>query len=94
MNDAPRDTRGVLAYRWMLGVASGATSLLALLILATVKETAADVNTLKIDVSTVKATQGHQNARIDGVERRNDQQDGKIDDLQRRVWRFPERATP
>jgi hypothetical protein len=30
--------------------------------------------------------------RLDAIDRRNDQQDFKIDDLQRRVWRMPEQA--
>jgi hypothetical protein len=28
--------------------------------------------------------------RLDGIDRRNEQQDTKIDELQRRVWRLPE----
>ena len=35
--------------------------------------------------------------RLDAIDRRNDQQDSKIDELQRRVWRLPEQspaATP
>lgn len=32
--------------------------------------------------------------RLDSIDRRNEQQDGKIDELQRRVWRLPEPFVP
>lgn len=80
--------KGTQAYRWLVGIGTAATVALATLILSTVKETAADVNSLKIDVSTVKAMQVHQTARIEAVERRNDAQDTKLDTLSQQIWRF------
>ena len=80
--------KGTQAYRWLVGIGTASTTLLAALILTTVKETAADVNSLKVDVSTVKAMQTHQNTRIEAVERRNDAQDIKLDTLSQQIWRF------
>jgi mannitol-specific phosphotransferase system IIBC component len=80
--------KGTQAYRWLVGIGTAATVSLASMILSTVKETAADVNSLKIDVSTVKAMQTHQTARIEAVERRNDAQDLKLDSLSQQIWRF------
>ena len=80
--------KGTQAYRWLVGAGTASTVALATLILSTVKETAADVNVLKIDVSTVKAMQTHQTARIEAVERRNDAQDLKLDTLSQQLWRF------
>ena len=88
MSDTPPNGKGVQAYRWLVSIGTGATVLLALWILDTVKGTAADVNSLKIDVSTVKAMQTHQTARIEAVERRNDAQDLKLDTLSQQLWRF------
>jgi len=81
--------KGTQAYRWLVGIGTASTTALAVLILSTVKETAADVNLLKVDVSTVKAMQTHQTARIEAVERRNDSQDVKLDTLSQQLWRFP-----
>lgn len=91
-----RVSTGVQAYRWLVGIATGGTALLAMSILATVKETAADVNLLKVDVSTVKAMQSHLSSRIESAERRNDTQDAKIDGLWQRFWTLPNspRGTP
>lgn len=80
--------KGTQAYRWLVGIGTASTTALAVLILSTVKETAADVNLLKVDVSTVKAMQTHQTTRIDSVERRNDAQDVKLDTLSQQIWRF------
>lgn len=88
MSDAPINGKGVQAYRWLVSIGTGATVLLALWILDTVKGTAQDVNALKVDVSTVKAMQTHQTARIEAVERRNDAQDVKLDSLSQQIWRF------
>lgn len=88
MSEAPTNSKGVQAYRWLVSIGTGATVLLALWILDTVKGTAADVNSLKIAVSTVKAMQTHQTARIEAVERRNDAQDVKLDSLSQQIWRF------
>lgn len=89
-----RESKGVSAYRWWLSVGMSATLALVGLILTTVKETANDVTLLKVQVSAMAATQLHQSARIDAIERRNDAQDTSIIDLQRRVWRLPERGVP
>jgi len=89
--------KGTQAYRWLVGMGTAATVALATLILSTVKETAADVNVLKIDVSTVKAMQTHQTARIEAVERRNDAQDLKLDTLSQQLWQFspvPRKESP
>ena len=89
--------KGTQAYRWLVGAGTAATVALATLILSTVKETAADVNVLKIDVSTVKAMQTHQTARIEAVERRNDAQDLKLDTLSQQLWQFspvPRKESP
>lgn len=80
--------KGTQAYRWLVGMGTAATVALATLILSTVKETAADVNVLKIAVSTVQALQTHQSSRIEAVERRNDAQDLKLDTLSQQLWRF------
>lgn len=80
--------KGTQAYRWLVGMGTAATVALATLILSTVKETAADVNVLKIAVSTVQALQHHQSSRIEAVERRNDAQDLKLDTLSQQLWRF------
>lgn len=80
--------KGTQAYRWLVGVGTAATLMLATLILSTVKETAADVNVLKVAVSTVQALQNHQSSRIEAVERRNDAQDTKLDSLSQQIWRF------
>lgn len=85
MSEVPKGTQ---AYRWLVGIGTAATTSMAYLILSTVKETAADVNLLKVDVSTVKAMQTHQTTRIDAVERRNDAQDLKLDSLSQQIWRF------
>ncbi|RUP36274.1 MAG: hypothetical protein EKK60_15470, partial [Gordonia sp. (in: high G+C Gram-positive bacteria)] len=69
-----RVPKGTQAYRWLVGIGTAATVALATLILTTVKETAADVNVLKVAVSTVQAMQAHQSSRIEAVERRNDAQ--------------------
>lgn len=84
----PHNGKGVQAYRWLVSIGTGATVLLALWILDTVKGTARDVTVLQVDVSTVKAMQIYQNTRIDAVERRNDLQDSKIDTLGQHIWRF------
>lgn len=89
--------KGTQAYRWLVGAGTASTVALATLILSTVKETAADVNVLKIDVSTVKAMQTHQTARIEAVERRNDAQDLKLDTLSQQLWQFspvPRKESP
>ena len=81
MIEPPHNRKGVQAYRWLVSIGTGATVLLALWILDTVKGTARDVTVLQVDVSTVKAMQIYQNTRIDAVERRNDLLDSKIDTL-------------
>jgi len=89
--------KGTQAYRWLVGMGTAATVALATLILSTVKETAADVNVLKIAVSTVQALQHHQSSRIEAVERRNDAQDLKLDTLSQQLWRFspvPRKESP
>ena len=89
--------KGTQAYRWLVGAGTAATVALATLILSTVKETAADVNVLKIAVSTVQAMQTHQSSRIEAVERRNDAQDLKLDTLSQQLWRFslvPRKESP
>lgn len=80
--------KGTQAYRWLVGIGTAASTALAVLILNTVKETAKDVTVLQVDVSTVKAMQVHQTARIEAVERRNDLQDSKLDTLSQQIWRF------
>lgn len=88
---------GTQAYRWLVGAGTAATVALATLILSTVKETAADVNVLKIAVSTVQAMQTHQSSRIEAVERRNDAQDLKLDTLSQQLWQFspvPRKESP
>lgn len=91
-----RVSLGVQAYRWLVGVATAGTLLLASSILATVKETATDVNALKVDISSVKAMQAHMASRIEAAERRNEMQDTKIDGLWQRFWTLPNspRGTP
>ena len=89
--------KGTQAYRWLVGAGTAATVAMATLILSTVKETAADVNVLKIAVSTVQALQHHQSSRIEAVERRNDAQDLKLDTLSQQLWRFspvPRKESP
>ncbi len=89
--------KGTQAYRWLVGMGTAATLALATLILSTVKETAMDVNVLKVAVSTVQALQHHQSSRIEAVERRNDAQDTKLDSLSQQLWRFspvPRRESP
>ena len=88
MIEPPRNGKGVQAYRWLVSIGTGATALLALWILDTVKGTARDVTVLQMDVSTVKAMQTHQTARIEAVERRNDAQDVKLDSISQHIWRF------
>jgi len=80
--------KGTQAYRWLVGAGTAATVAIATLILSTVKETAMDVNVLKVAVSTVQALQNHQSSRIEAVERRNDAQDTKLDTLSQQIWRF------
>lgn len=94
MSDPGKPSHGVQAYRWLVTIGTGATSLLAVLILNTVQRTADDVNGLKVDVSTVKTTQLHQNTRIDAIERRNEAQDTKIEALQQSIWRYAPPARP
>jgi hypothetical protein len=89
MSDAAaKASPGMQAYRWWVAVGVAATTALAWLILTTVKETAADITALKIGFSGLTTTQVHQGARLDAIEKRNDQQDEKIGDLQRQVWRM------
>ncbi len=88
MSEVPKDSRGVQAYRWLLSAGVAASTALAGLILSTVQKTADDVTALKVGFSTLSANQLHQSARMDSIERRNDQQDEKIGDLQRQVWRM------
>lgn len=89
MSDAlVKDSKGIQAYRWWVAVGVAATTALAVWTLTTVKETAADITALKVAFSVLTTTQSHQGARLDSIERRNDQQDEKIGDLQRQVWRM------
>ena len=94
MSDATKDSRGVQAYRWLLSAGVAASTALAGLILSTVQKTADDVTALKVGFSTLSANQLNQSTRIDAIERRNDQQDEKIGDLQRQVWRMTPSAPP
>ncbi|WP_020695298.1 hypothetical protein [Reyranella massiliensis] len=91
---ASKDSRGMQAYRWWMSVGLAATTTLAGLILSTVQKTADDVTALKVGFSTLSANQLHQSTRIDAIERRNDQQDEKIGDLQRQVWRMTPGVPP
>jgi len=88
--------KGVQAYRWGVSIGTAATTALAGLIFNTVLKTADDVGTLKTDVATMKATQVHQTSRIEAVERRNEEQDRKIDDVRREIYGFSSlpRRTP
>ena len=89
--------KGTQAYRWLVGAGTASTVALATLILSTVKETAMDVNVLKVAVSTVQALQHHQSSRIEAVERRNDAQDLKLDTLSQQLWQFspaPRKESP
>jgi hypothetical protein len=79
---------GTQAYRWLVGLGTASIAALAYLVLSTVKETAAGVDLLKVELSTVKAMQTHQSSRIEAVERRNDAQDTKLDSLSQQIWRF------
>ncbi len=75
---AARDGKGIQAYRWWMAVGVAATTTLTGLILATVQKTADDVTVLKVGFSTLSANQLHQSARMDAIEKRNEQQDDKI----------------
>jgi hypothetical protein len=89
MSEQPaKDSRGIQAYRWWMAVGVAATATLAGLILTTVKETATDVSTLKAGFASLTTTQIHQGARLDAIDRRNDQQDQKIEGLQQRVYQM------
>ncbi len=85
---ATKDSRGVQAYRWWMALGTAATGAVAIWTLTTVQKTADDVSALKTGFATLTATQNHQASRLDSIERRNDQQDEKIGDLQRQVWRM------
>lgn len=85
MSEVPKGTQ---AYHWLVGVGTASTTALVYLILSTVKEMAAEVDVLKVDLSTVKAMQTHQSSRIEAVERCNDAQDTKLDSLSQQIWRF------
>lgn len=79
--DRHPESPGVRAYRIWVAVASAGMVTLCGMILSTVKETSNDVTTLKVDMSQLKAAQGHQNERIAEIIRRNEQQDDKISKL-------------
>lgn len=83
-----KDSRGIQAYRWMLSGGVAATLALGGLILSTVQKTADDVSTLKAGFASLTTTQIHQGARLDAIDRRNDQQDQKIEGLQQRVYQM------
>jgi hypothetical protein len=99
-NNSPAHTSmGVQAYRWLV---TGIMTLLVALsarVLSSVDKTAEKVDMLQLQVTEMRSSlESRLNAhvqRLDTIDRRNDTQDVKIDDLQRRVWRWPEtRTTP
>lgn len=87
-------SRGVQAYRWWVAVGTAGTAALAGLILSTVQDTAKDITTLKVGFAGLSTTQIHHAARLEGIERRNDEQDKRIGELWQRFYQIPATATP
>lgn len=92
------DPKGVQAYRWIMLISMGILGALSLRVLSQIDDTAKKVEDLRLQASDMRGTI---NSRIDAhverlnsIDRRNDQQDVKIDDLQRLVWRHPDPPTP
>lgn len=89
MPETVKDSRGVQAYRWWMAVGTTAAVTLAGLILSTVQDTAKDITTLKVGFAGLSTTQIHQGARLEGIDRRNDDQDRRIDELRQRIYQTP-----
>jgi hypothetical protein len=93
MSDAPKllhhDSRGVQAYRWIMMGGVALISALSLRVLAQIDATAQKVETLQLQVGLFNSRIDAHVERLNTIDRRNDLQDVKIDDLQRLVWRRP-----
>ena len=89
------NSRGVQAYRWMVSIGIALLSILMMRVLADVDRTAGKVDSLGEKFGEWRGTtESRINAhaqRLDGHDRRNDQQDTKLDELTRWLFR---RETP
>lgn len=95
-NGKHQDGRGVQAYRWIVGGGMAAICALSLRVLNSVDKTADKVDELNTRVVEMRSnTDSRINAhaqRLDSIDRRNDLQDGKLDELQRNFWGLPRQA--
>lgn len=83
-----RDGKGVQAYRWLVSVGIAAITTLCTIVLLTVQRTADDVSNLRSGFATLTTTQTHQSARMDSIDKRNDEQDKKIENLKDRIYQI------
>lgn len=93
-----QDSLGVQAYRWLTLIGMLILTALSGRVLLQVDKTSDKVEALQLQVTSVTSTMNSRIdahvQRLDTSDRRNDNQDAKIDDLQRRVWSRPETRIP
>jgi hypothetical protein len=93
MSDAPsnggKTALGVQAYRWLVAAGLALLTLLSQRTLAGIDDTAKAVNDLRAVVQSMQGTTNTHAHRLDSIDRRNDQQDTKIDAIQLKVWGMP-----
>jgi hypothetical protein len=77
-----------------VAVGTAGTAALAGLILSTVQDTAKDITTLKVGFAGLSTTQIHHAARLEGIEKRNDDQDKRIGELWQRIYQIPASVAP
>lgn len=100
-NGHGKESRGVQAYRWMVTLGIGALGILMLRVLNDIDRAASKVDALNDRVIDMRGTtESRINAHADRFRTLDErwksqneldrQQDGKIDELRQRVWRWPE----
>lgn len=98
MSDASNSGKGVQAHRWLVTIGMSFLVALSARVMVTIDRTAEKVDALQLQVTGIAGVlDGRINVhvqRLETIDRRNDAQDLKIDDLQRRVWRLPETRSP
>jgi hypothetical protein len=85
------DGIGAQAYRWVMIGGMAIVSALSLRVLGQIDKTAEKVEILQLQVTDIRGTfnlrmEGHVE-RLNMLDRRNEQQDLKLSELERMVWR-------
>ena len=83
--------KGAQAYRWITGIGVSLIAALSYRVLVNVDDMARDLRTLQIQVTTLNSTLASLAAQIASADRRNAEQDTKINDVERRVWQLSPR---